>query len=641
MAMFWLIFQSFKLYIGARSFSTKTESGFLKKYSPVRYFYVLLIPFIILIALTVGVWAYRYYLIVFTLDVIAPLNPQGTLDIYKIVVDLILPFLYISLIIIFVLVVTEFILTRRSVNRRSGTFDNFAFSLIVGFMFVYLAWNVTLYLFLNDITIQAVKGVGGDLGRTSFLFLGEFAFSMLFLFRAIRKTGKSFGWNLLFLNQDAMIMMFLASIFAQTTSRLAVMISVPGQTLGPLTDLIGLDKLIIPVFILVILGITLLIYYIKPQEVSMFMRIAKQSVDKEDKDMDIILKYLRREYIRRGQKFAVRDVESHLISISNLQRGQIHSVIDEISNKYIDVVVTTEKSGKFVDFVNITDKYESSKKGESKAEKLMRERLSDTLSIKKKQKKLAVQKDNVTKVEERSAFLTALDSSFQKRVQDEKKAKKTTISKEFKTSIEDVDQDTIDLIMSLMKNEYLHRLNRREFADPRIKISEIADKVFETTKLSPGLLYPLLKKISDEDWNVTVETSGTEGDAYLSFTPIDDWEMYNSIRAKRPEELIGLKTQLWTWLIDSTKNKKQAIINTIRVSDKWKGTSGKEANMYLPELFSLDLFYSSLLDYFNKNYKDVQKFPKWAQNYSELNKYLQIFKDLKAKEIRINEPKSK
>ena len=205
MAMFWLIFQSFRLFIGARSFSTKTETQFLKKYSPLLYFFVTFLPIVILGALTVGAWTYRYYLIIITLDIIAPSAPQGSLEMYSMIINVILPFLYISLIIIFILIVAEFIITRRSINRRSGTFDNFAFSLIVFFMFVYLLWNITLYLLLNKATVATIKsGSGGGFGDTSYIFIGEFTISMFFLFRAIRKTGQSFGWNILFFNQDSL-----------------------------------------------------------------------------------------------------------------------------------------------------------------------------------------------------------------------------------------------------------------------------------------------------------------------------------------------------------------------------------------------------------------------------------------------------
>jgi hypothetical protein len=632
LAMFWLIFQSFRLFIGARSFSTKTESRFLKKYSPFRYFFVILLPIVILGVLTVGAWTYRYYLILITLDIIADYAPQGSLEMYSMIINVILPFLYISLIIIFVLIVTEFLITRRSVNRRAGTFDNFAFSLIVFFMFIYLLWNITLYLVLNKVTVETIKSVGGGFGNTSFIFIGEFAISMFFLFRAIRKTGQSFGWNILFFNQDSMIMIFLASIFAQTTSRLGVVIDIPGQDLGNLTNIVGMDKLIIPILILLILGITLLIYYLKPQEVSMFMRIAKESVDAQDKSMEIILKFLKQEYIRKGTKFSLNKVEPQLLAVTNLQKGVIMSLIKRISDKYMDIQVTTEQTingtEKFIDFISILEKYESSKTGTEKVKKFMSDRLTSTLSQNKK--KISLTKKKITDVKERESFLTALDSGYRKKIKDEKKMESVTYSNELASTVDKIDPDTKDVVLALIKNIYIDRAGMSDIADPRIQISEISQEIFEATRVNPGLIFPLLMEMSKSDWNIKVydldDNPDTKDDLFIDFFPIDDFNMYNILLRKKPEKLKPLKEMLWTWLINSTTTDKKYIINTIQTDNIKKIKKIKDFNVYLPENYSSEVFYSQLLDYFNKFYSDRKSFPSWIKKYSIL---LELIEDIK------------
>jgi hypothetical protein len=624
MAMFWLIFQSFRLFMGARSFSTKTESRFLKRYSPLLYFFVTLLPIVILGALTVGAWTYRYYLILITLDFIGPFNAKGSLDMYSMIINVILPFLYISLIIIFILIVAEFVITRRSINRRSGTFDNFAFSLIVFFMFIYLLWNITLYLVLNKVTVETIKSVGGGFGGTSYIFIGEFAISMFFLFRAIRKTGQSFGWNILFFNQDSMIMIFLASIFAQTTSRLGVVIDIPSQNLGNLTNIVGMDKLIIPILILLILGITLIIYYLKPQEVSMFMRIAKESDDAQDKSMDIILKFLKQEYIRKGTEFSLNKVESQLLAITNLPKGQIMSIIQKIADKYMDVQLTSKQTltgkEKFIDFISILEKYESSKTGKDKVKKFMSNQLTSTLSQSKK--KISLSKGKITDVKERETFLTALDSGYKKKIKDEKKMESVAYSNELTSTVDKIDPDTKDVIIALIRNIYIERVGMSDVKDPRIQISDISQQIYDATRINPGLLFPLLKDISKSDWNIKVfdldDNPDTKDDLFIDFFPIDDFDMSNILMRKKPEKLQPLKEMLWTWLLKSTTTEKKYIINTIKSENIKKIKKIKNFNVYLPENYSSDIYYSQLLDYFNKFYIDRKTFPSWAKKYSIL-----------------------
>ncbi|MHA1728991.1 MAG: hypothetical protein ACTSWY_09690 [Promethearchaeota archaeon] len=644
--IFWLVYQGLRLFIGARSFSTKVESKMLKKYSTIRYFFVLFVPIVILVGLTVLTWTYRYYLIILTLDLFGMLNAEGSIGVYRLEMNIILPFLYISLIIIFILLFSEFILTRKKANRRSGSFDNFAFALIVFFMYIYLLWNISLYLFLNESTVDAVSSIAGGATSTGFLFLAEFAISMLFLYRAIRKTGKAFGWNVLFLNQDALILIFLASILAQTSSRIGVFTEIMGQDPGILTNIISMDHILIPILLLIFLGITIIIYYLRPQETSIFMRIAKQTVDNEDKSMEIILKFLRSEFIRRGKEFPIDEIEKQLLSITDLQKAQIYSLIHRLDEKYMDVQLIEKKTEqgtrKFIDFLSITERYESDKKAEGRARHYMTGRLSETLTQKKKQKRIAAASNKKISGKAQS-FISTLGKEFAKKVKEEEKTKSLKFGKELLSSVDDVlkDQDTVDIIYTLIKNEYLYRAkNISKFEECRIEISEIAEQVQKLTRITPGVLYPLLAKITENDWNLDLldldDDIGTKEDQYIDFiTPIDEFEISNVLQNYRPEKLLRLRILLWSRIIESTTTERKKIVNNIQLSKKIKNLD--DYNVYAHDNFGLDIFYSKLLNYFDKFHSDLRKFPKWSKDYEQIKSLIKLIEGSHIKSLEIIE----
>ena len=562
LAMFWLIFQGLKLFYGARTFSTKVESKIVSRYSPIRFLFVLMVPFIILIFLTLAVWSYRYYLVRLTLDLLSYLTPEAGLRIYSQEMRLILPFLYISLIIIFVLISLTYIFTiRKSENRRSGVFDNFAYSLIVLVMFIYLLFQISMYIGLNEDTVYAINVITEATGRgsneSSYLFWIEYAISMIFLFRAIKGVGKTFGWNAYFLNQDAMVMGFLATIMAQTTSRLALFDESLNQELSGIYGLLKMDHLIIPFLIMLILGLTLIVYYLKPQETSMFMRIATEGVKKSDKSMEIILKFLKQEFIRRGVKFPISEVESQLASITDLKKGLVLSLVSRIGDKYMDVSITEEKteSGteRYIDFLSLVEKYQKGSVASTRAKTYMSNRLTDTLS--KEKKKISLSKKKVTSIKERETFMSALGTGFTKKVKEEAKRETLAFTSDLMTTEKGLTEDTIDIIYQIIKNEYLYRVRHtHQYDNVELNTSDIAKKIFNTTKISSGALYPILETLAEKNVNILViDTDGdqkTNSDKIIDFCPIYDFEISDVIQQYRPEKLAEL-TKLLSFRLEN------------------------------------------------------------------------------------------
>ena len=418
LAMLWLIIQGVRVYDTSRKFASKMEALSLKRYSPVVNLLIAAVPFIILTILTIGVWSYRYGLVWFTLDIINFLggDPSKAVLMYSTEMNVILPFLYISLIVIFVLFAVELIMTRMRVeNRRMGIFDNFAYSLIVFFMFLYLIYQISLYLVLHSNTQGALGSIAGAVSGTSYFFYVEFFISMVFLFRGVRILGKSMGGNLLFFNKDSIVMIFLGAVTAQTASRIPIFSPVPSQDVGLFENLIIMDHLLIPALIMLFLGITILVYYIRPQKTSMFLRTHKGIVDSEDEKREIIYEFLKREFIRRGEPFPLTDVDKQLISLTGSNKTTIRNIIQrDLDSQYMELQISTMGARKFIEFISIHESYEKKSEAEDRVKQFMSDRLTETLTDAEK-KDLGVSKGVSSNVEERKTFLSALDTSYKKK----------------------------------------------------------------------------------------------------------------------------------------------------------------------------------------------------------------------------------
>ena len=83
-------------------------------------------------------------------------------------------------------------------------------------------------------------------------------------------------------------MLLLGTIMAQTTSRLLLHSSESHGEISPFARALTLDYVILPFLILLFLGLTIMIYYLKPQETSMFMRRDTAVAAKEDNAIEIM-----------------------------------------------------------------------------------------------------------------------------------------------------------------------------------------------------------------------------------------------------------------------------------------------------------------------------------------------------------------
>ncbi|MCK4781135.1 MAG: hypothetical protein KAT57_13130, partial [Candidatus Lokiarchaeota archaeon] len=258
LAMIWLVLLSSRFYIYSRKFSTKIEARFIKKYSVSRYFFAVIIPFFILGVLIVISLFYRSFLVFLSLDFFGPKDPSGAVAVYNLEMTRIMPLIYFSLVMTLVFIIFEYVSTRRRAEtKRAGTFDNFTFSLIVFFIFFFQILQISIYMLLQDETISAFQATIGATGSVvSFIFVFEFIISMYFLYRIVKKLGKTLGWRILIFKKDGLILLFLACVFAQTLTRFSLASEIPNQIVTDVGVILMWDKYIISVLMIFFLGTT-------------------------------------------------------------------------------------------------------------------------------------------------------------------------------------------------------------------------------------------------------------------------------------------------------------------------------------------------------------------------------------------------
>ena len=184
-AMLWLIMQSVRIYWSARAGATKVETKFSNQYSPFRYFIAQFTPLIILGGLLFLSWAFRYVVVVYTLDFISVFLPKDAYALYYNQMSSIIPMLYVGLLLTAIFMFTQRILSRKKGStKRAGVYDTLTFAIICFVMYVYAIYNIFLYLvvdpdFLHSLTVVLNDGVVQE-SKNSIFLLFEFVITIVF-----------------------------------------------------------------------------------------------------------------------------------------------------------------------------------------------------------------------------------------------------------------------------------------------------------------------------------------------------------------------------------------------------------------------------------------------------------------------------
>ena len=538
----WLILLSIRFFMYSRKFATKIEAEFITKYSAFRRFIAFIAPYFILGVLVVIALFYRGLLVYISLDVLGPSAPSEAVGVYILEMRLIMPLIYFSLILTLLFIIFEFVFTRRRAEtKRAGLFDNYTFSLIVLFIFFFQVFQLSLFLILNPVTVTALKAtVEASSSTVWFIFIIEFAFSMYFLSRIIKKLGRSLEWRFLIFKRDGLILLVLGCVLAQTLTRFGLQTQVPNQDVTALGQFFMADKYIVSIIMIIFLGSTLLFYYLKPHETSMFIRLQKETINLEEKSMDIIYKLIRSEYLRRGEGYPLEILDRELIRATRLSKNRIYALVEDLANIDMNISLTDEidqdgRRQKIIDFSSVLEKFDKKSVAQKKAKKYLSDRLYTTMTSKKPKKlDLNVDADN-DKASDR--FLSSLATDYTKKQKDEfsfeQKQKDLSIS----FTQKDIPSSLKNAILEILKNEYIYRIeNQEKYPDFNYSISEIASQIQMETRITPGQLYPILENISEGDIELDLINNPDElEDRKINFSPIADDDLSYALANFRPE----------------------------------------------------------------------------------------------------------
>jgi len=619
-SMFWLFLLSSKFYTYSRRFSTNIEVRFISKYSRFRSFIGSITPIFILGILVILSLIYRTLLVFFTLDFLGNADPSGATSVYLTEMTLIMPLIYFSLILTLLFIVFEYVFTRRlAETKRAGKFDNFTFSLIVLFIFFFQLMEVSIFLFLRPETMSTLENaLGTNSAALVYIFILEFIVSMYFLYRVMLKTGKTFGWRILFFKKDGLILFLLACVFSQSLTRFALSTNVPNQEITDIGTFLMYDKYIISVLIIIFLGMTLIIYYLKPQQTSMFMRMLKETISEEEKESEQVYQIIRNEYIRRGEPYPLEILEREMIKSTKLSLEAIHDIIDHLAEKHMDIEISkeTDKAGrkiKVVDFVSITETFEKKDVAQKKAKKYLSDRLFETVSAEKR-KTIELSKD-LKEDKASDQFISSLTSSYSKGVDSTKTIDKDKLkAKNLLTAEKEIPLILKNQIIGIIKKEYIYRIeNEDKYPDFHYPISEITAEVYKQTKMTSGELYPILERFNKSDLELRLIDNPEEPeDKKIKFIPVSDDSMCYSLASFRPEELVEVKKYVWQNYIKLQKLKKS--INTI-----------KKIKKQIPDQTELQLSWLELLNLLIRHYPDYKKQLEHVPNKNDLIRLIDTF----------------
>jgi len=614
LATFWLILLSIRFFMYSRKFATKIEARAIEKYSLFRRMGAFITPYFILGVLVVLALIYRGILVFISLDLFALSDPESAVNVYNIEMRLIMPLIYFSLILTLLFIIFEFVFTRKKAEtRRVALYDNFTFCLIVLFIFFFQMLQVTIFLFLSPETVSALKASLGTTGSpASYIFIFEFLISMYFLYRIIKKFGRSIGWQLLFFKRDGLVILILGCVFAQTLSRFSLQNEIPNQSITFVGNFFMADKYVISIIMIIFLGLTLLIYYLKPHETSMFIRLQKETVDKEAESMEIVYKLIKSEYIRRGDAYPVEILERELIKATKLPKNEVYSLLHKLSDTNMDVLLTEKKNEygitqKVIDFMSITEKFDSKAIAERKAKSFLSQRLYKMTSSKKP--RILNLTNNAKSDKASDQFLNSLSAELTKKHRDEQKIKLKQNSTTISFAKREVPSSLKQSILNILKRKYIYRIeNEEKYPEFTFPISEIASEVQLETKINPGELYPILETLNKTDIELRLlENPNEPEDKIISFLPIADDDLNYVLSSFRPIHYSKIKIEIMNRFTKYLQRKRvKATLSKVKKRIPNENEQQKQWNTLYRILFE---YFPSYEEYIEKDRKggDISK----------------------------------
>jgi hypothetical protein len=384
------------------------------------------------------------------------------------------------------------------------------------------------------------------------------------------KLGRSLGWQIFIFKRDGLVLLVLGCVFAQTLSRYALQTQITNQEITTLGNILMADKFIVSIIMIIFLGATLLIYYLKPHETSMFMRLQKETVTHVEEKMDIIYELLKSEYIRRGEAYPIEILDRELIKATRLSKGAVYSLITQLAESNMDFHVTVDKRKgairrKIIDFVSVTEKFDKKEVAQKKAKKYLSERLYETMAANDRSTiKLG---DDLSEDKASDQFLSSLTSDYKKKQKDKLIIEEKLKEVEITFAEKEIPELLSEKIIKTLKKEYAYRIeNKEQYDDFNYTISEIATQIQQETRITPGEIYAILENISQFDIELALLDNPDEPeDKKIRFIPVADDDLMYTIANFRPDEYIKIRINVIKNFIKFLKRKKvKAIFTKLR-----------------------------------------------------------------------------
>ncbi|MFX1328727.1 MAG: hypothetical protein ACFE91_11420, partial [Promethearchaeota archaeon] len=255
-------------------------------------------------------------------------------------------------------------------------------------------------------------------------------------------------------------------------------------------------------------------------------------------------------------------IERELIKATHLSKGNVHSLLEQLTKIDMNIVLTWEKQDigkpvRMIDFVSVTERFERKGIAEQKARRYLSERLYKT-AIERKSKT-----SRLGKIKEESKptdyLISSLSVGYEKKERDKEIYQQKLEETQISFTNDKIQKELISQIIPIIKKEYRFRIeNPEKIPFFYIPISEISSKIEQDTKINPGELSLLLENFNklDLEFNL-IDNPEEPTDKIIQFLPFADDNMIYSLAAFRPEEYSEFRIIVAKNFLKALKTKKE------------------------------------------------------------------------------------
>ncbi|MHA2399649.1 MAG: hypothetical protein ACXADU_12275, partial [Promethearchaeota archaeon] len=265
-------------------------------------------------------------------------------------------------------------------------------------------------------------------------------------------------------------------------------------------------------------------------------------------------------YIRRGKAFPIEIIERELIKATQLSKGNVYSLLEQLVDKDMDIVIRERKGQsskpvKLIDFVSVTERFEKKGLAEQKAKQYLSERLLET-ALEKDRKTSRLSGGQETG-EAANGFISSLSTDFRRKQRDKDFYRIKLKDKDVAFTPGELSETIKEKILQIIRKEYIYRIeNPEKDPDFNIPISEISNEIELETKINPGELYPILEELSRSDIELTLVDNPEEPeDKKIKFLPFASDNMNYSLANFRPQEYAKFRGHVTKNYLKSLKKK--------------------------------------------------------------------------------------